>query len=256
MPASIPSHQFSIYLRALQELETEAEDLRAEARAILQRELDEALAASKDSNWARERLTATVVPFFDDALREVIRRVGARLEEAFRVHQRRADELITFVRQTAANLLDITFHAPECSEAFEAKHDPFWVTAARTAELNPIAPGAIDQVLPAAIRKSRMRKRLLEEIDAVVIRNVENLRWATLQNIEDTFRRFGAELDERLSMSLDATRGAMKKALEQRKRHAEQVESDIEGSQRTLSKLTEIEQALLAARRGSNGVME
>jgi len=231
-------------LRALQELETEAEDLRAEARAILQRELDEALAASKDSNWARERLTATVVPFFDDALREVIRRVGARLEEAFRVHQRRADELITFVRQTAANLLEITFHAPECSEAFEAKHDPFWVTAARTAELNPIAPGAIDQVLPAAIRKSRMRKRLLEEIDAVVIRNVENLRWATLQNIEDAFRRFGAELDERLAISLDATRGAMRKALEERKAHAEQIDAEIETKQRDLSHLVEIAEIL------------
>src|SRR6266567_6044144 len=97
---------------------------------------------------------------------------------------RRADELITLVRQTAANLLEIPFHAPESSEAFEAKHDPFWVTAARTAELNPIPPGAFDQLLPPGIRKTRMRKRLLEEIDAVVIRNVENLRWATRQNIE------------------------------------------------------------------------
>jgi dynamin family protein len=231
-------------LRALQELENEAEDLRAEARAILQRELDEALAAGKDSNWARERLTATVVPFFEDALREVVCRVRTRLEELFRVHQRRANELITFVRQTAANLLEITFHAPESSEAFEAKHDPFWVTTPRTAELNPIPPGAFDQVLPAGVRKSRMRKRLLEEIDVVVIRNVENLRWATRQNIEDAFRRFGAELDERLAMSLDATRGAMRKALEQRKQRADQIDCDIESSKGTLSELGEIRQAL------------
>src|SRR5438876_5287427 len=63
------------------------------------------------------------------------------------------------------------------------------------------------------MRGTRMRKRLLDEIDAVVIRNVENLRWATRQNLEDSFRRFGAELDERLAMSLAATRGAMQKAL-------------------------------------------
>lgn len=240
--------------RALQELETEAEALRDKARAVLRRGLDEALAAGDDSSRARERLSVKVVPFFEDALRNVVHRVGARLEEVFRVHQRRADELITLVRQTAANLLEIPFHAPESSEAFEARREPFWVTAARTSELNPIRPDAFDAVLPEAMRRKRMRKRLLEEIEAVVIRNVENLRWATRQNLEDTFRRFGAELDERLALSLDATRGAMKKALEQRKQHAEQVDCDIESSQRTLAKLTEIEQALLARR--ANGVVE
>lgn len=231
-------------LRALQELEAEAESLRAQARTILQRELDDALVAGEDSNRVRERLSAKVVPFFEDALREVIRRVGARLEEVLRVHQGRADELITLVRQTAANLLEIPFHAPESSEAFEAKREPFWVTAARAAELNPIPPGTFDQFLPAGMRKARMRKRLLEEIDAVVIRNVENLRWATRQNMEDTFRRFGAELDERLAMSLDATRGAMRKALEQRKEHAEQIDSEIETKQRGLSQLAEIAEIL------------
>jgi GTPase SAR1 family protein len=231
-------------LRALQELETQAEGLRGQARAMLERELDETLAAGEDSNRARDRLSAKVIPFFEDALREVIRRVGARLEEVLRVHQHRADELITLVRQTAANLLEISFHAPESSEAFEAKREPFWVTAARTAELNPIPPGTLDPFLPAAMRKSRIRKRLLEEIDAVVVRNVENLRWATRQNLEDTFRRFAAELDERLAMSLNATRGAMQKALEQRKAHAEQIDSEIEAKQRGSSHLAEIAETL------------
>jgi GTP-binding protein EngB required for normal cell division len=231
-------------VRALQELEAEAELLRAGARGVLERELDEALAAGENSDRARTRLTATVITFFEGALRDVIRKVGARIEEVLRVHQRRADELITLVRQTAANLFEIPFHAPESSEAFEAKREPFWVTAARTTELNPIPRGAFDRFLPAPMRRTRMRKRLLEEIDAVVIRNVENLRWATRQNLEDTFRRFGAELDERLIMSLAATRGAMQKALEQRRQHAEQIDSEIEVNHTALSRLTEIAETL------------
>jgi GTP-binding protein EngB required for normal cell division len=107
-------------LRALQELEAEAERLRTDSWTILARELDQALAAGESSDGARERLTTRVVAFFDNALREVVRKVGARLEEVLRVHQRRADELITLVRQTAANLLEIPFHAPESTEAFEA----------------------------------------------------------------------------------------------------------------------------------------
>jgi hypothetical protein len=59
------------------------------------------------------------------------------------------------------------------------------------------------------MRQVRLRRRLVEEIEAALVRNVENLRWATRQNLEDTFRRFGADLDERLSLSLVATRGAM-----------------------------------------------
>jgi len=231
-------------LRALHKLDAEAEQLRADARAVLEHELDQALAADKSSEDARKRLTATVVTFFDDALRRVIRQVGTRIEEVLRVHQRRADELITSVRQTAANLLEIPFHAPESSDAFEAKREPFWVTAARTAKLNPIPPGAFDRFLPIPIRKAIVRKRLLKEIDAVVTRNVENLRWATRQNLEDTFRRFGAELDERLALSLAATRGAMQKALEQRKQHAEQIDSEIEARQRALSRLAEIAETL------------
>jgi len=89
-----------------------------------------------------------------------------------------------------------------------------------------------------------MRQRLLEEIDAVVIRNMENLRWATRQNLEDTFRRFGAELDERLAMSLAATRGAMQKALEQRKQHSEQVDPEIATKHKALSRLAEIAETL------------
>jgi len=231
-------------VRTLQELEAEAERLRVEARTMLERELDQALGAGENSDGARERLSTRVVIFFENALQEVIRKLGARLEEVLHVHRHSADELITLVRQTAADLLEIPFHAPESSEAFEAKREPFWVTAARTNELNPIAPGAFDPLLPTLIRKVRMRKRLLDEIDAVVVRNVENLRWATRQNLEDTFRRFSAELDERLSMSLDATRGAMQKALEQRKQHAEQTDSQIEAKQTALSRLAEIAETL------------
>lgn len=230
--------------RALHELEAEAKRLRTEARTALERELDKALSADKRAEDARKLLSQTVVTFFDDALQDVIEKVSERLTEMLRVHQRRTDELITLVRQTAANLLEIPFRAPESSEAFEAKRDPFWVTTMRTAELNPVPPGAFDRLLPAPIRNKRMRKRLLEEIEAVVIRNVENLRWATRQNLEDTFRRFSAELDERLAMSLTATRGAMEKALNQRREHSEQIDSEVESKQTALSRLAEISDAL------------
>lgn len=235
-------------LRALEELEKDAERLRPKGRAVLTSELDRLLAAGHDVEETRSRLTEKVIAFSEDSLGEVVRDVRARLGSVFSVHQKRADVLITLVRQTAANLLQIPFHAPESSEAFEARRDPFWVTSARNVELSPIPAGALDGFLPRPMREKRIRRRLLEEMDSVLRRNVENLRWATRQNQEDAFRRFGAELDERLALSLAATRGAMKTALSRRTQHSKAIESEISEKQTELSQLVEVAAALTQSR--------
>jgi hypothetical protein len=38
---------------------------------------------------------------------------------------------------------------------------------------------AVDKLLPASVRAARLKRRLAGEIDDLVQRNVENLRWAT-----------------------------------------------------------------------------
>lgn len=227
-------------VRVLQELETEAERLRAKCRAVLEHELDQALAVDHNLDETRARLTEKSSAFFDEALGDVVREMRERLASLFTVHQNRADELIRLVRQTAANLLEVSFRAPASSDAFEPRRDPFWVTTARNVTLSPIPPGLFDHLLPGPLHKKRMRRRLLEECESVLLRNVENLRWATLQNMEDAFRRFGAELDERLAMSLEATHGAMKAALDRRRQHSEAIEADLVERQASSMKLQKI----------------
>jgi hypothetical protein len=89
-----------------------------------------------------------------------------------------------------------------------------------------------------------LRRRLVEEIEAVLLRNVENLRWATRQNLEDTFRRFGADLDERLGLSLVATRGAMATVHDLRRKQSASVQAEIECALVTLSLLNAMQTAL------------
>ena len=62
----------------------------------------------------------------------------------------------------------------------------------------------------------------------LVIRNLENLRWETLQNIDAAFRKFGMDLDANLGMTIDATHGAINSALEERKRHEENAATRID----------------------------
>jgi GTP-binding protein EngB required for normal cell division len=231
-------------LRAFEELEADAERLRIQGRAALVSELDRALASGARAEQVRAALDGIIVRFFDKALAETIAEVGRRLVLRFRAHQFRADQLIAVVRRTAADLLEIPFHAPESTEALELRHDPFWVTRARPEVLGAIAPGLLDQFLTQATRQVRLRRRLVEEIEAVLLRNVENLRWAMRQNLEDAFRRFRADLDERLTLSLLATRGAMAAAHDRRRQQSASVEAEMESTLVTLSKLNSMQTAL------------
>jgi hypothetical protein len=68
--------------------------------------------------------------------------------------------------------------------------------------------------------------------------------WATRQNLEDTFRRFSADFDERLALSLVATRGAMATARDRRELQSASVEAEIESTRAVWSRLDEIQTAL------------
>lgn len=159
-------------------------------------------------------------------------------------HQRRADELIDLVQRTAADLADIPFHAPEDGEAFADHHEPHWVASGRTETVIPFRPGALDWVLPGPLRRARLAGRLMSEAEVLVTRNVENLRWAMLRNLDDAFRRFGGELDDRLAMTLQATKGAMQAGLDRRRQVGEEIASEIERRQQSLGDLEGIRRAL------------
>jgi hypothetical protein len=73
----------------------------------------------------------------------------------------------------------------------------------------------------------RIRRRLGQEIERLVQRNVENLRWATLRGLNETFRRFGAQLDQRLAQSLAVTQGVIEAALERRQARAGEIEPEL-----------------------------
>ncbi len=120
---------------------------------------------------ARAAFARTIVHFFDTARAETTAEVGKRLSATLHAHQRRADELIAIVRRTAADLLEIAFHAPESGEVLEARHHPFWVTAppARVASrcparrLRPVSSRGDAQSSTAATLSRGDRRRFAAE---------------------------------------------------------------------------------------------
>ena len=235
--------------RTLERLEHEAEALRQRSAAHLERVVEASFNAMKEGDISEQAilhgLSEEVTAFFQTSAEEVSQSFGLHVTETLRPHQRRADDLIERIRKAAAELFDISYHAPESSEAFEMKRRPYWVLRKRVPTLPIVVPEeALDKLFPATMRITRLKKRLSRLIDALVKHNVENLRWATLQNLNDSFRRFGLTLDRRFQETIEATHGAIQVAYRKRKEHAEAIARDVSRFEAAASDLTRICSAL------------
>jgi hypothetical protein len=231
--------------RTLESLERQAEGLRQQSADHLESVVEASFVAMKDGEvneaTVMDALAEEVTSFFQSSAEEVSQRFGRHVSETLRPHQERADALIELIRRAAAELFEIPYHAPESSEAFEMKRRPYWVQRKRVPTLPIVVPEeAIDKLLPASLRMNRLKKRMARQIDALVRQNVENLRWATLQNLNNAFRGFALSLDQRFQETIAATHGAMQAAYLKRKEHVEAISEDVarlEGAAEDLAKI-------------------
>ena len=218
--------------RTLERLEQDAEALRRQSAEHLERVVEASFTAMKDGDVSEQEildaLAEEVTSFFQTSAEEVSSSFGVSVPETLRPHQQRADDLIELIRKAAAQLFDIPYHAPDSGSAFEMKRRPHWVLRKRVPTLPIVVPEeVIDKLLPANLRISRLKKRLSRQIDTLVRHNVENLRWATRQNLIDAFQRFGLTLDQRFQETIAATHGAIQAAYVKRKEHAEAIADDV-----------------------------
>jgi len=227
-------------------IEEEFERLSRSAEDQLGREADAAARNGDDPAAARAALAARVPMLFEGAQREIAEGIERELLAALGRHQQRADALAASVRQTAASLMDLPLEPPEASDPPEIPRLAGWVVDGRTETFANLTVGAIERLIPNAIRRRRARRQLCEEVAAVTRRNVENLRWMMRQKVDDACRRFAASLDERLTAALAVTQGAMETALERRQHQADTVSGAASACDEAVRLLTVILDALLA----------
>ena len=218
--------------RMRQAVEHRAEILRSEARTSLLALADAAFAggrpAAKAEEMAKTLMAEAIPQLFQEALERAARQIADELDQNLTSHVGRAETVIAAVRKNAAELFEIPYATRETAESFVAAREPYWVTQKWHETLLPLGGGVIDRFLPPIAARTRAKRRLSAEVDDLVARNIENLRWATLQNIDDAFRRFSAWFDERLAEAIEATRGAITAAQESRQRRSGEAEADLQ----------------------------
>lgn len=233
--------------RAVEQLEMDADRMRESGRRFLTEVLDRALAQSDPGNAesvAQEAVATAIPEFFERELQETARAFSHTVEEILAGHRQRIDALVNLARRTAADLFEIPYAASAASEPFKLGQEPYWVTQKWDARLISLPAGLANRLLPASRRRARLRAQLREQVNELVQRNVENLRWATLQGLDGTFRRFATMLEERLAGAIEATEGAVKAATTTRSTASDRADMELAALKAISHTLAEIRDAL------------
>jgi len=221
--------------RMIEDLETRTACLGARAGACLGADRGEAEVAA---------LGAEATAFFAASYEEISRETADRIAKISAAHWRRADALANEVRRAAAELMEVRAAPLTATDAPTSHHEPFWVTEGRIETLGEVSLGFTRRVLPPALRRRLELRRAAAERDRIVTRNIENLRWATRQAIEDALRHLAADIGASLTSVRQATRGAMRAALERRRFHAQTSAEEIAGYEEAVRSLNDLETAL------------
>ncbi|MCX6689154.1 MAG: dynamin family protein [Methanoregula sp.] len=215
--------------RVLAQLESYIQNLRIPLRERFTNIANAAIAASPQTpEHAARRAVADVIPAcFERELGTVSTMMDCEITALLKNHEQRADDLIESIRKAAAELFEVPYQAPKGERFYEPVKKPFWVEYDWDCTFSPISAEVIERILPGMLREGRARNRMKQQVDTLVIRNLENLRWKTMQNIDAAFRKFSNDLDANLSLTIDATHGAIRSALAARKQHKENVADRI-----------------------------
>ncbi|WP_346866499.1 dynamin family protein [Methanocalculus sp. MSAO_Arc2] len=206
-------------------LENYVRDLSDPLRAKLNSVAENAILNSEDDpdNAAEEALADIIPGWFEHELGELTEIMDKEIAMRLKEHQVQADILIESIRKAAADLFDIPYHAPNSERVYEPVRRPYWVKRTWDRTFSPLPPGVVGRLLPKAVREKRARDRVQRHIESLLVQNLENLRWETIQNIDSAFRKFSTDFDAHLSLTIEATHGAASSACAERKKHADTV---------------------------------
>ena len=201
-------------------LDARIERLRKETAAKIAGVIDASLAGAVLTVWeeaARRAISGTMQAEFEAAREPLVNAFAVDAGAALRGSEDRVNTLVNRVQQISAQIFDVPLAPSAGRQVFELGEDPYWVTETTAASLIPNPSRLIDRLLPATLRRPRMRTRMIRQADELIVRNGENLRWAILRGLDETFRGAASQFEERLDETITATRNVISDALARRR---------------------------------------
>ena len=203
------------------------EDIASNLARVIDASLSGAVLTAREEP-ARRVLSEAMQAEFDAVREPLVSAFAADAGTAVLACQNRVDALVDRAQRTAAEIFDVPLGPDTEHEAFELGEDPYWVTESTSATLIPDPSRLIDPLLPVRLRRARLRARIIRQADELIVRNAENLRWAILRGLDETFREATARFEERLDETIRAIRDVIGDALARRRDRSFAVQPEID----------------------------
>jgi GTP-binding protein EngB required for normal cell division len=232
-------------------LDSRIETLRKEVAVQLGRVIDTSLSDAVPKTWeeaARRALTAALQAEFEAAREPLVSDFAADASAALLASQGRIDALVRRVRQSAAEIFNVLLGPDTEYEPFELGEDPYWVTETTALRLIPDPSRLLDRMLPAPLRRPRLRARMMRQAEELIIRNAENLRWAIWRGLDETLRKATTHFEERLDETISATRNVINEALIRRREQSFAVQPELHRLDSAIATLSALRSELLGGR--------
>jgi len=227
--------------RVIEWLEGWARDVRVKATAHF---MDRVILLLEENGYepgpAYDLVADEIPDYFEHELRTLTAETEQKVGKLLGEHQQQADALVRSIRVAASDLFSIPLHETGEKKAWRLDHEPYWVDRKGWQTLvGSLTEGFMGRFIPVALRKKSIIGEINSNIDRLILHNVENMRWATLQNINNTFGRFRSEFNGDMVRIIEATEGAVDTAIEFRTRHAEKIGDRLSAAQSEMALIEE-----------------
>lgn len=212
--------------RIIKSLEEDCQALREEATIKLT-----TLAVSSFENTAKfdisdlqDALNTQIPIYFDEALCRITADYNEMITTSLSEYHNQAFEMINSIRVLASEIFNIPAPGSAREDLLEINYEPYWTSRISWGGITGIVSrNTMEKIMPGTYVRKKLKIEVERAVSSLVIHNVENLRWATLQNINTSFRKFSKILDEEMKSAIDDTKGASEAALKKRQDKSEDI---------------------------------
>jgi GTP-binding protein EngB required for normal cell division len=177
---------------------------------------------------------------FGRATRELLALLTARFQSVQDLHCRDMEALIERIRRTAADLFEVPYLEGVVLDRIETVREPRLIRHRWVTSFLEEAVSWLSVLLPPWLRAKRLERTLREEIEYLVSRNIEELRWSTLQNMEEAIRAFQSRMRAQLDATIGAIRTSVQAALDHQARRELRLVPELRRLERHQQRLAEL----------------
>jgi ribosome biogenesis GTPase A len=234
--------------RMAQHLTAEAEKVRIAAKKQLLEPLEDYYINVEDieelEREVRFVLNSKVASFFGEQMHQVAATINAEASALLQLHQQRMNVLLEKVRKTAAEIFSIPYHAPMADQAYVTFTSPHWSDDLFISDMDPFGQRLSRKLFRHNYRRKKTIKRLRDESLRLIGQNVEQINWTLRRGVDESFRQYGAQLNDQLDKTLDAINQALELALHKSDKQFLNGQSRESLMRELLAKLVPLQEAL------------